>query len=177
MKFHSRTIKVKPRFLSKRELQRSDLGSPQRRAEKSTKAKGTTIPKKMVTVREVEDTDDSASVTEGREFGTCSSQQELSSFLRSILPIQDSLQTKTSKKQLDVLQDCLPLLESVTQRSGELSLNTARSLDRDQHIAYLKADLEGRKNVAYEAARPWFPYWDLTSLSLLGEDVKSYHDR
>ena len=92
-------------------------------------------------------------------------------------PIRDSLQTLTSDKQDEVLADCLPYLKSGSKRPDHLGLGNSPKLNRHQHIAWLKADLEARKHVGYDSARPWFFYWDLSSLGILGENVLSYHDR
>ena len=102
---------------------------------------------------------------------------QMASIFTSPPPIQDSLQTQTSDKQDEVLADCLPFLKSGSKRPDHIGLGNLPRLNRAQHIAWLKADLEARKHVGYEAARPWFFYWDLTSLSILGENVLLYHDR
>lgn len=69
---------------------------------------------------------------------------------------------------------CLPFL-SGEKNDGCNEYGVPR-LDRERHIRFLHKQLAGfpAPFVAADASRPWFLYWSLNGLSLLGEDVSSY---
>jgi hypothetical protein len=92
-------------------------------------------------------------------------------------PIRDALETDSSKVQNETIEECLPFLTE-----PELDLNSfgIPQLRRKQHTAFLIHALEHKYPphfVSIDASRPWIPYWALTGLSLLGEDVSQYGRR
>ncbi|KAI1265346.1 prenyltransferase [Xylariaceae sp. FL1019] len=95
-------------------------------------------------------------------------------------PIIDDLVTDSSKQQEQVIDDCVPLLsgfhdDTKLNKSGVPSL----SHHQNRHVRYLKGGLgplpSGFK--AADASRPWFFYWSLNGLALLGVDVAQYRVR
>lgn len=90
-------------------------------------------------------------------------------------PIKDFLGTATSEIQLETAELCLPYL---TGESDELEYdeNGVPRLDRKRHAKLLRNTLGKLPApfVAADAARPWFLYWCLSGLVLLGEDVSVY---
>lgn len=90
-------------------------------------------------------------------------------------PVRDGLVTNTSTVQDETVELCLPFM------SGEDELlhyndHGVPHLDRARHIKFLHqclGKLPGRF-VAADASRPWFLYWCLSALTLMGEDVSSY---
>ncbi|KAJ0380870.1 hypothetical protein COL26b_000710 [Colletotrichum chrysophilum] len=96
-------------------------------------------------------------------------------------PVRDALPTATSKLQDDTLRQCLPFLAA---DPGSTAANPARNahgvpaLLRDNHVKFLEKQL-GRfpaPYVAADASRPWFLYWSLNALALLGYDTAVYRD-
>jgi hypothetical protein len=89
--------------------------------------------------------------------------------------IRDPLETSTSEIQDETVAQCLPYL-----RGGVTSLNYNRhgvpNLVRGKHKNFLKRNLRmlPAPFVAADASRPWMLLWNLTGLTLLGEDVSSY---
>ncbi|KAK4219924.1 protein farnesyltransferase subunit beta [Rhypophila decipiens] len=93
-------------------------------------------------------------------------------------PIRDALVTETSRVQDKTVDVCLPYLTG--EEDGHLVYNPhgVPSLEREKHIGFLHKSL-GRLPggfVAADASRPWFLYWALSGLVLLGEDVSSYRE-
>ncbi|KAK3492286.1 terpenoid cyclases/Protein prenyltransferase [Neurospora hispaniola] len=91
--------------------------------------------------------------------------------------VKDDLITATSQLQDQTVEHCLPFL---TGEDGPLDLNDygLPKLNRDKHIKFLKQSLgplPGRF-VAVDASRPWYLYWCLSGLTMMGEDVSSYRD-
>jgi protein farnesyltransferase subunit beta len=75
------------------------------------------------------------------------------------------------------MEACLPFLngEDEEWRYNEYGVP---GLDRHRHIRFLHNGLRklSSRFVSADASRPWFLYWCLSGLSLLGEDVSSYRD-
>lgn len=91
-------------------------------------------------------------------------------------PVRDALVTETSKVQDKTVDVCLPYLTGDRDDSFVYNAHGVPSLDREKHIRFLHKSL-GRLPggfVAADASRPWFLYWALSGLNLLGEDVSSY---
>ncbi|KAK7756385.1 CAAX farnesyltransferase (FTase) subunit beta [Diatrype stigma] len=92
-------------------------------------------------------------------------------------PIRDTLNTKTSKDQDQVVERCRPFLAA--QADG-LSFNHygVAHLDRQRHIKFVRKQLGKLPApfMAVDASRPWVFYWCLNSLSLLGADVSMYRE-
>lgn len=91
--------------------------------------------------------------------------------------VKDDLITETSKLQDQTVEQCLPFL---TGEDGPLELNAygLPKLNREKHIKFLKQSLgplPGRF-VAVDASRPWYLYWCLSGLTMMGEDVSSYRE-
>ncbi|KAL2150785.1 hypothetical protein VTH82DRAFT_7348 [Thermothelomyces myriococcoides] len=92
-------------------------------------------------------------------------------------PVRDPLVTATSTIQDETIEACLPFLSGEDEKLQYNEHGVPR-LDRDRHIRFLHQSL-GRlpgRFVAADASRPWFLYWCLSSLTLLGEDVTSYRN-
>lgn len=90
--------------------------------------------------------------------------------------IRDSLETQSSQVQNQTVDEVLPFLK------GEHALGNSYGvphLDRERHVNFLHRML-GKLPGAFTAAdpsRPWFFYWCLAALSLLGEDPSLYRER
>lgn len=92
-------------------------------------------------------------------------------------PIRDTLETDSSKEQNKTTEECLPYL---TEPELDLNVFGIPQLRRKQHATFLRHALENKyppNFVSIDASRPWIPYWALTGLSLLGEDVSQYGER
>lgn len=91
----------------------------------------------------------------------------------------DHLETPTMEAQKKTLDECMPLLTGKDTQSLPLNTHGLPHLRREAHITFLKNTL-GPLPEQYEvgdASRPWFFYWALNGLSLLGEDVWPYRER
>jgi protein farnesyltransferase subunit beta len=78
-------------------------------------------------------------------------------------PIRDELKTETSERQDEVAQECAALMASLSELP---------SIHRKAHKEFIKFHL-GRLPPGYlpaDSSRPWFLYWSLASLALLGDD-------
>ncbi|KZL76269.1 farnesyltransferase subunit beta (prenyltransferase and squalene oxidase) [Colletotrichum tofieldiae] len=92
-------------------------------------------------------------------------------------PVRDALTTATSQAQDETVRECVPLLAAT---DGDIDYNAhgVSSLLRDNHIRFLQKQL-GRfpaPYVAADASRPWFLYWSLNALALLGYDTAVYRE-
>ena len=91
--------------------------------------------------------------------------------------IRDELVTKTSIDQDETVEACLPFLRGEDD-FFDYNENGVPGLDRERHVRFLRqclGKLPGRF-VAADASRPWFLYWCLSALTMLGEDVSSYRN-
>ncbi|MCJ1462970.1 CAAX farnesyltransferase (FTase) subunit beta [Pseudocyphellaria aurata] len=100
----------------------------------------------------------------------------------SLPPLQDRLETKTSRAQDRTVQDCLPLLAAIHDPSRNLfdfNVHGLPRLEREKHVIYLHNCLRELPAgfVVHDASRPWILYWVLAGLCLLGEDVQQYRTR
>lgn len=94
----------------------------------------------------------------------------------SMPPVRDGLKTVTSEAQDETVEVCLPYLSG----SGHKEHNDhgLPHIYRQKHIAFLHSQL-GKLPAPFvgaDASRPWFLYWCLNALRLLGEDVTSYRE-
>ncbi|KAF9876197.1 farnesyltransferase beta subunit ram1 [Colletotrichum karsti] len=92
-------------------------------------------------------------------------------------PVRDALATATSRTQDDTVQQCVPLL-AATDPDVAHNARGVPALLRDNHVRFLQKQL-GRfpaPYVAADASRPWFLYWSLNALALLGFDTAVYRD-
>lgn len=90
-------------------------------------------------------------------------------------PVRDALVTDTSTLQGRTVEVCLPLLGGEDE-SSETNEHGVPRLDRERHVRFLHQCL-GRlpgRFVAADASRPWFLYWCLSALAMLGEDVTTF---
>ncbi|RCI15829.1 hypothetical protein L249_2779 [Ophiocordyceps polyrhachis-furcata BCC 54312] len=92
-------------------------------------------------------------------------------------PVRDELETESSRLQDATIQACLPFLAG----HGHDSTNAhgVPHLYRDRHVRFLHRQL-GNLPAAFtnaDPSRPWFFYWCLSSLTMLGQDVGSYRSR
>lgn len=92
----------------------------------------------------------------------------------SLPPVRDELQSATTVSQDDTVDLCLPFLSG--GKDDGCNHYGVPQLDRERHIRFLHKQLGKHPApfVAADASRPWFLYWSLNGLSLLGEDVSSY---
>jgi len=92
-------------------------------------------------------------------------------------PIKDRLSTHTSVEQDRVVDVCLPYLAG-DQPDISVNRHGVPSLDRERHIRFLEKNLENlpASFTGLDSSRPWFFYWCLNALSLLGVDVSKYRD-
>ncbi len=98
----------------------------------------------------------------------------------SLPAIRDHLITTSSKIQDETVQTCLPFLAGRAyplQSLFDFSAHGVARLERDEHVRFLTDTLHNARYTAYDAQRPWFIYWTLTALSLLGEDLEPYRQR
>ncbi|KAK7408913.1 CAAX farnesyltransferase (FTase) subunit beta [Neonectria punicea] len=99
------------------------------------------------------------------------------SLFTSAPPIRDGLETPSSQVQDATLDECLPFLTGY-ELDG-CNAHGLPHLDRRRHISFLHKQL-GKLPAAFTPAdpsRPWFFYWCLAALTLLGEDVSPYRQR
>lgn len=102
-------------------------------------------------------------------------------YLTEFPKIRDFLQTNTSEEQDKTVLEVLPWMTGLTEegRKGVPFEDGVPSLLRAEHIAFLHKWL-GRLPpgaVSADASRPWFLYWCLLGLSILGEDISPYTER
>lgn len=95
--------------------------------------------------------------------------------------VKDYLHTETSEKQDDTVRECLPFLQA-NDPSFVYNKHGVARLERELHKRFLPEKMGVRGKfppgfVAADASRPWFLYWNMAGLALLGEDVSSYRDR
>lgn len=91
--------------------------------------------------------------------------------------IMDELVTDTSEAQDETVEICMPYLAG----SGQEVYNThgMPHILREKHVAFLHDQL-GTKPAPFvpaDSSRPWFLYWCLNGLALLGEDITEYRAR
>lgn len=93
-------------------------------------------------------------------------------------PIVDLLETPSSILQRDTVEECLPFLNG-DEHSGKCNQHGIPRLDKQRHVKFLHKQL-GKlppQMTAADPSRPWFFYWCLAALTLLGEDVTAYSKR
>lgn len=93
-------------------------------------------------------------------------------------PIVDELSTNTSKLQQKTVEECLPFLNG-EEHPNKCNQHGVPQLDRQNHAQFLHKQLGNfpPQYLAIDASRPWWFYWCLAALSLIGEDVSVYKDR
>lgn len=92
-------------------------------------------------------------------------------------PIRDSLPTESSRLQDNTIDEVLPYLKG--EEYEQCNSHGLPHLDRRRHVNFLHKQL-GKLPAAFTSAdpsRPWFFYWCLSALVLLGEDVEAYRER
>ncbi|KYK55000.1 Terpenoid cylases/protein prenyltransferase alpha-alpha toroid [Drechmeria coniospora] len=93
-------------------------------------------------------------------------------------PIRDTLETGSSRLQEETIKECLPFL---ADGEGHENRNDhgIPHLYRRRHVKFLRKQLGLLPSgfTAADASRPWFFYWCLNGLALLGEDVGSYRSK
>ncbi|WZH48854.1 terpenoid cyclases/protein prenyltransferase alpha-alpha toroid [Fusarium acuminatum] len=92
-------------------------------------------------------------------------------------PIHDSLPTESSYVQDETVKEVLPYLKA--EEHNYCNSHGLPHLDRRLHVSFLHKQL-GKLPAAFTSAdpsRPWFFYWCLSALVLLGEDVEMYRQR
>lgn len=92
--------------------------------------------------------------------------------------IRDELDSASSIIQDETIQEVLPFLNGEVHK-GKCNQHGIPRLDKERHAKFLHKQLGKlpRQFVAADPSRPWFFYWCLAGLSLLGEDVSSYRER
>lgn len=92
--------------------------------------------------------------------------------------LEDSLRTPTSDVQDETVEDCLKYLLA-GDKDATYNLNGIARLARDRHFRFLGSVLEHKfpgNFIGADASRPWFLYWCLSGLVLLGHDVGRWRD-
>ncbi|KAK4180284.1 terpenoid cyclases/protein prenyltransferase alpha-alpha toroid [Triangularia setosa] len=94
--------------------------------------------------------------------------------------LHDPLVTQTSTVQDETVNEILPFLSASNKQPDLFTYNEfgVPNLRREAHVNFLHMSL-GRlpgRFVAADASRPWFLYWCLSGLAMLGEDVTQYRD-
>jgi protein farnesyltransferase subunit beta len=99
--------------------------------------------------------------------------------LTTLPPIRDSLVTETSEWQDDTAEMCLPFLTAQSPEHPYYNTHGVPHLRRAEHIRFCHKALEPLPAgfVAADAARPWFFYWNICALAVLGEDVSTLRER
>ena len=97
-------------------------------------------------------------------------------------PIQDELQTETSKVREETGRKCLPFLQNKdTNNSSDFNKNSfgIPALQKEGHVEFLHGYLADfpAQFVSLDASRPWLFYWCLAGLSFLGQDISEYRER
>ncbi|KAM0331543.1 hypothetical protein ACHAQA_003221 [Verticillium albo-atrum] len=90
-------------------------------------------------------------------------------------PIKETLRSHTQMLQDATMHECLPFL-AATSDTLEHNRHGVPRLRREAHAKYLHKQL-GKLPAPYlmaDASRPWFLFWSLNGLALLGEDVSIY---
>lgn len=103
---------------------------------------------------------------------------EIPALFTSQPPIVDELGTHSSSLQQDTIDECMPFLNG-TEHAGKCNQHGVPRLDKTRHVKFLHKQL-GRlppQMAAADPSRPWFFYWSLAALTLLGEDVSPYRER
>ncbi|KAH7312357.1 terpenoid cylases/protein prenyltransferase alpha-alpha toroid [Stachybotrys elegans] len=101
----------------------------------------------------------------------------LHGFFVNCSPIQDALETPTSRLQHKTVDECMPFLTG--EEHAQHNRYGVPHLDRAKHVRFLHRQL-GKLPAGFTSAdpsRPWFFYWCLAGLTLLGEDVSGYRGR
>jgi protein farnesyltransferase subunit beta len=96
--------------------------------------------------------------------------------------LRDEEVTKTTEAQDGTLNECLPLLDGISDpRRNPFDFNEfgVPELMREDHIDFLHENLSEfpAPFVGLDASRPWLVYWGLLSLHLLDEDVSPFNGR
>jgi protein farnesyltransferase subunit beta len=103
---------------------------------------------------------------------------QIPSIFTSLPAIRDLLQTQTTLLQDETLEDVIPFLNASSDEVALSSYNRygVASLDRARHIAFLHKSLQDLPGgyTAADAARPWFFYWALCGLRVMGANVSTY---
>ncbi|KAK4147551.1 terpenoid cyclases/protein prenyltransferase alpha-alpha toroid [Dichotomopilus funicola] len=95
-------------------------------------------------------------------------------------PVREGYLTDTLDVQLETARECMKFLDGLNTREPLVTRNEhgVPKLARDRHVRFLHmalGNLPGGFLVA-DASRPWFLYWSLSALVMLGQDVTSYRD-
>lgn len=91
--------------------------------------------------------------------------------------LRDALVTPTSTVQDATVDACLPFLAGEAVQA-EYNMHGVPRLQRDKHLCFLRMFLGklGPQFFSADPSRPWFLYWSLSALAILGEDVTGYRD-
>lgn len=87
-------------------------------------------------------------------------------------PVVDALQTHTSDLQDETVKVCLPFLSAEDEKT-KYNIHGVPNLYRKSHVNFLRKSIGPMPAgfITADASRPWFLYWALTGLSILGDDV------
>jgi protein farnesyltransferase subunit beta len=87
-------------------------------------------------------------------------------------PVADVLETHTSNLQQETVKVCLPFLSAEDEKT-KYNIHGVPNLYRKSHITFLRRSIGPMPAgfITADASRPWFLYWALAGLSILGDDV------
>ncbi|KAK1836638.1 protein farnesyltransferase subunit beta [Podospora conica] len=87
-------------------------------------------------------------------------------------PVADVLGTHTSQLQQETVDVCLPFLSAEDEKTT-YNIHGVPSLLRKNHITFLRKTIRPMPAgfISADASRPWFLYWALAGLGILGDDV------
>lgn len=94
--------------------------------------------------------------------------------------LRDSLHTDTSLLQDETVAEVLPFLDGTDgAKPSDRNAHGVPHLDRERHATFLRRQLGHLPQMftAADPSRPWFFYWCLSGLAILGEDVAVYRER
>lgn len=90
-------------------------------------------------------------------------------------PIKETYSTQSLEVQIETMHECMPLLSGLSE-TVEHTRHGVPRLRREAHVKFLQKQLGmlPPQFMVADASRPWFLFWCLNGLAILGEDVSVY---
>jgi protein farnesyltransferase subunit beta len=116
--------------------------------------------------------------TTARAGNTQSAAYDIPDLFRTLPSVVDPLETNSSVVQRDTIEECLPFLLG-EEDLGPRNAHGIPLLDKQRHLKFLRKQLGPLPGafMAADPSRPWFFYWCLAAMTLLGEDVAFYREK